>query len=603
MITVEQRPLTLTPTGVEHVYNVSSPNTGNTDYRYVLDIYTNTTTSNPEYKTRLLVSPNTYGKGIVNVDRIVENFVTGNARSESPQYTSETTTGTTAYGIISNVKGFSTSNGFNDDTNYNKQQHVSDYRIMVGEQWTSGNTTVTYVSTASTTPGSTFFAQMNSGRIEWFGAGANIVEGSSLEKGVRYYYQSISGETTTEDGQYNPLLEPITPISGYTIEIVEKYSDIQYQFEYDGEQWNFKQIIYPSDYDPSLSPPAVTIYPGTSLEQGSYNPYVNNAPYWDTTEPTEQQNYWEVKKYRMSGSTVSEEEPSWFLTTAGHEIYYLTDSNPDFSNSRARRRYHHPSCPILLSWFYGILSSNTDFEFNNPVHVLSYSTGQTYSSDYSIPIENVYKDPTTPYTGLTPQNERILYYNTIRPDMAGGKLAFWLQETDGEYQYTNYGYSEIMEYYIRENDCLSDPVHLLFLNRQGVWDTYTFDKKALETKNLSRKTYGQGGVRDLSNYSQLSTNRRKTIYDQQITEVMNVSSWYLSDNDKQIVEDLFMSPEVYIIKEHDWTDKGEKTYNPYLLPVNLTTNSITEYKNQYNKTVQYNFNLEYTPINEYKTQG
>jgi hypothetical protein len=84
---------------------------------------------------------------------------------------------------------------------------------------------------------------------------------------------------------------------------------------------------------------------------------------------------------------------------------------------------------------------------------------------------------------------------------------------------------------------------------------------------------------------------------------MTVNTWYLTDNDKQIVEDLFLSPEVYIIEDHDWTGKTEKSYNPYLLPVVLKTNSIQEYKNRYNKLVQYTFTLEYTPINKYYTQG
>ena len=84
---------------------------------------------------------------------------------------------------------------------------------------------------------------------------------------------------------------------------------------------------------------------------------------------------------------------------------------------------------------------------------------------------------------------------------------------------------------------------------------------------------------------------------------MNVSTWYLEENDKVILEDLFMSPEVYIIMDHNWMGKTEKSYNPYLLPVLVRTDSIQEFKNQYTKLAQYNFTLEYTPINKYNTQG
>ena len=603
MISILQTPLYLTPTNVEHIYTVGSPNSGNTDYRYVFDVYVDTLTNNPTRVARKLVSPNSYGKGIINVERIVENYTEGNARADEPQYTSESTTATTAYGIITNVKGIANSNAFNTNNNYNIQTHIRDYRVMVGEQWTdsSGNT-ITYISTASTTPGSTFTASVESGRLVWYGAGAGIPQGSSLQKGVNWYYQGTSGTSTNVDGNILPISP--APLPGVSAEIIEIYSGIQADFEYTGSEWVLLGYTYPPDqYSPVLSPPAVIIWPGTSLKQGSYTPYVNGNEYWTTTLPDEQQNFWEVKKYRMSGTTVSEVEPSLFLTTAGDELFTVEENDIGIGTKRARRRKHHPTCPILVSWFNGILSQHTNFLFENSVGCFTMVESANRNTDYPLPDLVEYPINGNTFTGITSADDRILYFNTIRPDLAGGKVGFWTAGDVGDYQYNGYAYSEFLEYYIEDDDCLSDPVHFLFLNRQGVWDTYTFDRKALTKSEITRKTYGQGGIRDLNTYSLLSTNRRTTIYDQEITQVMSVSSWFLTDNDKQIVEDLFMSPEIYIIKDHDWTGKAEKTYNPYLLPVVLNTGSITEYKNRYNKMVQYTFDLEYTPINEYRTQG
>jgi len=605
MITIEQKPLKLTPVNTQHIYTVSSPNSGNTDFRYIFDLYVDTNTSDPDKVSRLLVSPNTYGKGIINVEDIVRNYVEGNIRSERPQYTSETTTGTTPYGLITNVKGITPSNQFNDDTNYNKQVHVRDYRVMVGEQWTTGSTatldkgTVQYISTASTTPGSTFMVEDSSGRLYWYAAGANIPEGSSLETGVNWYYQATSGTSSNYDGNILPISP--TPISGYTVEIIEKYSGIQGQFMFDGIRWNLVGYTYPSDYDPTLSPPAVTIWPGTTIKQGSYITPTLRDSYWTDTEPSRSHQYQEVTRYRMSGTTVSAEEPSMFLTSAGDTLYTINDATPGIVTTRARRRNHHPSCPILLSWFNGNLSNDDDLEFNNDVTVFNTATASTHSSSYGFPTEELI--PYSGYTGLTPQNERILYHNEIRPDLAGGKIGYWLSNSVGEYQYEGYAYSEFIEFHIKEDDCLSDPIHVAFLNRQGVWDTYTLDRKALETKTIERKTYDKGLISDTNLLGLLSSNRRKTIYDQNIVESMNVSTWFLEDNDKQILEDLFMSPEVYIIMDHDWTGKTEKSYNPYLLPVVVRTDTLQEFKNRYNKRAQYNFTLEYTPINQYNTQG
>jgi len=601
VITVNQRPLTLTPSNTEHIYNVISTNIGETDYRYVFDIWVDTNTANPQKITRLITAPNSYGKGIINVDEIISNYVEGNARSESPQYTSQTTTGNTPYSIITNTKGFSTSNAYNGNDDYNTQVHVRDYRVMVGEQWTSGTTTVTFISTEVDIPGSTMTGAVVSGRPSWYGAGANIPEGSALQTGVEWYYQGTSGTSSNLDGNILPVSP--TPVAGYTVEIIEKYSGIQMDFEYTGFEWLLLGYTWPAgtDYEAFYSPPAVTIWPGTSLKQGTYTPYLSNNDYWTATSPDTQHEWWEAKTYLMSGTTVNESQPSRFLTTAGDELFTINSASAGINTSRVRRRRHHPSCPILISWFNGFLSENANFEFNNDLQLLGYASASTQSGDYLISWEEEY--PYHSYTGITPQNERILYWNQIQPDLAGGKIAFWLANSVGNYQYDGYGYSEILEYYLEQDDCLSDPVHVLFLNRQGVWDTYTLDRKALESNTITRDIYSQTSSLNNDVYSLLSTNRRKTIFYQELTQEMTVNTWYLTDNDKQIVEDLFLSPEVYIIEDHDWTGKTEKSYNPYLLPVVLKTNSIQEYKNRYNKLVQYTFTLEYTPINKYYTQG
>jgi len=103
MITNYQRPFQLTPSNTDHIYSFSSDLTGNTDFRYVIDVYVDTTTSNPTKIARQIISPNTYGRGIINVQRIIENYVEGNARCEDAQYTSQNTSDTTPYGILSNL--------------------------------------------------------------------------------------------------------------------------------------------------------------------------------------------------------------------------------------------------------------------------------------------------------------------------------------------------------------------------------------------------------------------------------------------------------------------------------------------------------------------
>jgi len=482
MITIHEQPLPLTPTNTEHVYTVSSTLSGNTDYRYVFDLYVDVDTT-PTKIARLLTAPNSYGYGTINVRDIVRNYVKGNSRSDEPQYTSETTTGTTAYGILTNMKELGNSNAHNTDPYYNEETHVRTYRVMVGEQWNNGTSTVTYISNQPEIPASTFYAQATGlllQGINYYEAGSNIPNGSTLTPGV--LWQWTNGVTFKDGGTIDNTSGSIpftasTLAIGDTLIVVERYSGVQYIFTYvdaygpyEAPHWELDYIEGPeSQYDPTLSPIQVLIWPGTTLKEGSYTPYTNSQTYWGSATPEGQQNYWEILYYRMSGTTISEAEPSRFLTTAGDELYNFTDAIAG-DVVRARRRIHHPSCPILVSFFHGNLSDTGELDMLNNADALYYLEGTNQSSSYT-----GFTEITLPTisTGLTSPSNSILYHNLIRPDLEGGKIGFWVGISGEVGQWDSGGYSEFLEYYINENDCLSDPVHLLFLNRQGVWDTWT----------------------------------------------------------------------------------------------------------------------------------
>lgn len=629
MITVEQKPLGLTPVNVEHSYTFSSTLSGQTDFRYVIDVYVDTLTTSPTKVSRLFLAPNSFGKGIVDVKDIVKNYVTPNARSAQEQYIWSGASQTNVYGIISNVSGITNSNAFTNDgafsptnlvmENYPEQYHVRDYRLMVGEQYLSGGTTILDISTSATSISSVMTTTLTTvttsyggspNTINWFGAGAYVPYGSLLSQGVNIYHRTFGGSlvysanTSTIDGSYTPSS---SPIADDLVDITERATGIVYRYQWFNEfpglvGFGLIGVDYPAGYD--YSPPPVYIWPGTSLNEGSYIPgALSSNGYWTDTLPLSSTQFQEVKKYRLNSLTIDNENPSMFLTTAGPTLYSFSD-NVLGNVVRARRRKHHPACPILVSYFNGYLSGDIDFTFINNLEAVYVVEGNNQKSDYTTSTE--YSNLPS-YTSMTPHYSVIKYCNINRPDLAGGKVAIWAGNAGELGQWDIGGYSEVMEYYLQEDDCLSDPVHVLFLNRQGVWDTYTLDRRALETKNIERDMYSKGGIQDLPYKTTLSTDRRKTIYNQEITESMTVNTWLLNDNDKPIIMDLFNSPDVYIIKDHNL--EGITTLNegydrnPYLLPVVLNMDSITEYKNQYNKQVQYEFVLEYTPINKYYTQG
>ncbi len=643
-ITVLQHPLQLTCSKVDHVYSFTSStpqsNPDYKDYRFVADIYIDTQTI-PTKVARLIFAPNSYGVGTINVQRVIENYVQGNARTEGLQYTSHNTQDYSVYGHLGNLYGQSQSNAYSNRNNpynprndyYPSTYQIRDYRVMIGEQWTDPNTnqTVVQISTDAHIPNSGFYGTVTNGpagwgpsdgnTVNWFEAGGNIPANSSIVRGVEYAWTNsmgttvyAAGTTSVVSGSFTPATNPS---SGDIFKVQERYTGIRYTYGwYDFSAtggyigWALLNVQQgPNRMSPEQSPAFVHIWPGTNLKAGSYINDIDNNQYWGDVLPTDQQLYWEVEKYRIMeiNSYLRVNTYGQFLTTFGDDTRDYPNDGLAGTVLNSRHRRHHPECPILLSFFNGTLSNDSDMVFINQIDQISYlyktATDTGYSSMDEFPIDVVSPN------GITQQDRRIRYASVTRPDLAGGSVGVWCGNAGEQGQWDQADIrSEFVVFDLAEESCMSDPVHILFMNRQGVWDTYTFDRKAIEEKKIKRESYAKGGIQDLISYSQLSTERRDVIYDQKISEFIDVDTWYLEDNDKAVIMDLFQSPEVYIMKDQSFfkengTYRGPKTYNPYLLPVTVDVKSIKEFKNRYNKVFKYSFSFEYSPINQYRTQG
>jgi len=643
-ITVLQHPLQLTCSKVDHVYSFTSStpqtNPEYKDYRFVADIYIDTQTV-PRKVARLIFAPNSYGVGTINVQRVIENYVQGNARTEALQYTSHNSADYSVYGHLGNLSGQSQSNAYsNRNTPYNPENdsfpsiyQIRDYRVMVGEQYfnPATNSTVVNISTQADIPNSGFYSTVanlpatwgpsDGNSVQWFEAGGNIPANSGIIRGVEYAWTNNSGTvvyqvgtTSTPTGSFTPGNSPTV---GDIFKVQERYTGIRFTFawyDFSGTGgyigWALLNVQGgTSKFGPEESPAFVHIWPGTSLKAGSYINDIDNNQYWGDVYPTDQQLYWEVEKYRIMELNPAARINTYgqFLTTFGPDTKDYVNDGIAGTVTNSRHRRHHPECPILVSFFNGTLSNDSDMVFINQIDQISYlfktATDTSFSSYKEVPIDIVSPN------GITQQDRRIRYANFTRPDLAGGSVGVWCGNTGEQGQWDQADIrSEFVVFDLAEDNCMSDPVHILFMNRQGVWDTYTFDRKAIEEKKIKRESYAQGGIQDLQFYSQLSTQRRDVIYDQKISEFIDVDTWYLEDNDKAIIMDLFQSPEVYIMKNQsffneDGTFRGPKTYNPYLLPVTVDVKSIKEFKNRYNKVFKYSFSFEYSPINQYRTQG
>lgn len=343
-ITVQQHPLQLTASKVDHVYTFTSTtpaaNPTYTDFRFVADIYVDTTTNYPVKIARQIFAPNSFGKGIINVQRIIENYVEGNARSESVQYSSNNSNAFSPYGTLANLSGASESNAFSDrncggclnNQSYPQRYGVRDYRIMIGEQYidpADPTTTVINISQDPSIPSTGYYTTVTNGpwsggasdgnQVSWFEAGGNISQTSGLARGVNYAWTNSMGTVvyqTAVDQNVSGVFTPSsTPAQGDIFKIEERYTGIRFTFgwfasgSYIG--WGLLSVSegFECEYGSASSPPFVTIWPGTSLKQGSYIDDRAPADYWNTGAPIEQQQFWEVQRYIFQSTNPASRNP------------------------------------------------------------------------------------------------------------------------------------------------------------------------------------------------------------------------------------------------------------------------------------------------------
>lgn len=623
-ITIIQQPLGYTPSNAQHAYTFSSTLTGNTDFRYVVDVWMSPREVQAERVARLRLAPNTFGVGIVDVGDIVKNYIKPNPRSQYRQiyeninsplvYSNDiangilTNTGTEAGGVLSVAS--IPSNSYNTNTAFEYLLHVGEYRCLIGEQYTdaSGNTVVSIceepnsaISTMSiefTDVIAPYTGSPNT--ITWNNAASNPSWATGTS-GWYYEHRSFgntliaSGTSTGSTGSYFAVDAPTCDDLFYLYELATgKIFYVQWSCEGEFPGWVYLNAFSP----PCVSGAGgyITIWPGVQNNKTNYN--YNNIYWSGNTNGQENFKYWEQYKYKFQPfSAITETNPAQFLTTFGDDLYSvpIKFSNPveTVTIDRVRRRWHHHECPVVLSYFFKDFNETS---FSNQPLLFGMNYAFTQQSSY-ISYNLRYLPTSFSFYDTSPKN-RIVYTIPQLRTYPGGKIALWASNntgTVGPSQTTRV--SEVVEYYFWEEDCMSDPIHFLFLNSQGVWDTYTFDRKNIKTYNKEQNVYAQGSIRNSPVYNPFFYTARDIIYDQTVVEEVEAQSNFMEENDKSIVEELFLSTSVYLIKDNYYFRNPAPAYSlaPYLIPVVITNSSLQEYKQRYNKLFQYTLTFRYNP--------
>jgi hypothetical protein len=610
MINILQEPYGLQAVNSDHIWTIYDDEyTGYTNYKYVIDFYIDPYEEGHEKVGRIKLRPNSYGRASFNARDIIKNYIAPNPRT-SPSGVSALLD----YQEIVNKTGFTFTNYLNDDDNYEKLRQVANYRILIGKEYTSGGTTTISIPTDYYTPTYTISWSVPPGTNNIVISNANgwedlvsswALANQTWDSGFTWTHTNsvggfIDGGSNTSDGfTYVPT---ITPSPGDIFWVVSSQNKCGYWFEYqyEGISWDFRGS-YSRDYtfDGCYEDHSAfkTIWLGTapnlvmdidqlSASSNSNNDVnsrwgylyqlgnVSNAPYLIPSEPGYENQPWRI----MKGS---------FLNTYGTDYKHFeisTASGAYQTEPYLFYRQHHRECPIILNWFSGVngLYQNTyDFLFEGTGgtnNVLTFTTQLTPLSDGS--------------GRFTPANELIQSY--IKKDLPDvDKMVFMISNSpgvDSQYVWED-GRSMGMVYELYDNSCNDDPVHFLFINRHGAFDTYTFGQKNIRSHSTSISTYAKSGIRDTSSQRWGSDMYRNTPYDQTTITSVETQSNFVNENDVPIIQDLFMSP--YVWRIQDLEDRK------YLVPIQITSNSVEEYKSRYNKLYQYDMTFRYNPIRQF----
>ena len=310
--------------------------------------------------------------------------------------------------------------------------------------------------------------------------------------------------------------------------------------------------------------------------------------------------------------------PQEFMNAAGQTDCAVVQSNGQ-SFTNVRRRMHHRDCPMIVSF----LNGKNDYFTNNIYSIavrgaLNHGDPYTYSAEcqnrtstliptVEEPVNSTFKMlnfylPYNVTSGNTlnaiPTNaEKVCFYGTSYNSNRNNRLNMASATT------------EILEYWIQPQDCINEPIHILFMNGRGMWDTYTFGKKNTKKITLERKKYQQETSLNKQLYARGSSERGQKIFEQNATYSWDCNTWFMDQADTTIMEEIFMSQDVFIITgttipaQYCQSDLGEIRLYQYLIPVTIKQTDFVEYQKQYQKIYQYNLTLEFGSVKRFRTQG
>ena len=634
---IRNEPYGVQPTNSSHIWVLESEDAAlKTDFKYVVDFYLNPTEFSGQTKfgrIKVSASPNFWGK--FDAREIIKNEVVPQLGTDREYILYSTSTdswvetfggygtGSPTGSIVPNAWGIHRYNK-NWTTRYAGQTNITPpqiatYGLSFGIEYTENGETILDILDRYAYPSEAMFSA--SSVVVPYPGSPTQISWSNMNLTQKYYSSEIdfnSGWTYTHTTSAGVLVSSGTSSAdtgSYVSTLEPGRDDILFIYQNDttcgrtyiwDNGWIYQDRFCKTGAGSSKP---VMIFPGTKNVLD--NIYTTAGSAGGMTQ-WEQYRYYFLGLSRPSNSLNELKPPKQFMTLKGGYNSKFDVSGLTYPSNQPwykTQRNHHRDCPIILNWANWSADVKSLVELTGSTsNTLSFNKYLINPFNYDGGVSNF---PT--YTNeFIPSDSRILFFtrNMVEDSTYQGvnSIAFFLSNSTTDYMnWTTYGVSEILKFDLYDSDCLDgDPLHFVFLNSLGLWDTITFSQKNIRSFQSEKKSYQRNIINSDPFNSVLQWEGRNVPYDMNTNVVVEAQSRFVDESDVVLYKDFIMSPYVYLLSLVRYTTNvgGVQEYPtrwiPY--PITITTSSVEEMKNRYNKLYQYSVIFEYNTPEQYFNQ-
>ena len=387
-----------------------------------------------------------------------------------------------------------------------------------------------------------------------------------IKANFKYRYQYYSGLTLTGETGTNDLTHftEIPELCGDTTFTPSGYTSTGKYFDYMGGSFQLDENFILQNYDQEI---------GSIIENGFTDTDVSIS-----RRPSP------MTQFMMDYPTVPEQsETSRFLTDAPRIQYIQSDENYVlyYLNGQSGDRQVIEADYAVIELFN---ESNTRISrFTQQLNV----SGTTYASPTG------YTDNLRPFAlpcGPVDINNLFLSGQTW------GSVAYYTVQLFNSYptnsaSRTSVGpvspISEIFYFYLYDN-CRPENTRVAWLNNRGGYDYFTFVSYRQDSKKISRSKYDNRYYSTNLSSPDRNVGRTTKTFDTEVNQEIVLETDYLTVADGQWIEQLFYSPQVYIM-DKDYIspiDRQNKIYKD-LKPVEVLSTDVSRITKKHQKLNKY----------------